>query len=72
MIEISEISVDISPIFRVSMNIDMTYPSNSRSTEISDFFAIIGNILLIYRFFTDFSGYFPKFDRFIGTVYHCS
>ena len=38
VLEISEISIDISSIYRVSVDIDTMYPSNSRSIEILDFF----------------------------------
>ena len=36
--KISEISTDISAIFRVSVNTDTIYPSDNRPTEISEFF----------------------------------
>ena len=59
--KISEISADISAIFRVSANIDTIYPLIYRSTEISDFFCnyrrFFADISVFYRFF----GIFPDF-----------
>ena len=58
MFKISEISVDISAIFRVSVNINTIYPSYNRSTEISEFF---GNYR---RYFADISVFYLFFGIF--------
>ena len=59
MFKISKILADISAKFRVSVNTDTIYPSDNRSTEISDFFCTyrryFADISVFYRFF----GIFP-------------
>ena len=60
--KISEISADISAIFRVSVNTDTIYPLDNRPTEISKFF---GNYR---RYFADIS----VFYRFFAIYRNCS
>ena len=80
--KISEISADISAIFRVSVNTDTIYPSDNRSTEISDFFCnyrrYFADISVFYRFFrifiADISVLFTEPTLFMNSHIsgHCS
>ena len=57
--EKSEISTDISPIFRVSAHLDTKFPSDCRPGEISVFIGFFrrnfGDISGFYRFFPEIS-----------------
>ena len=79
--KISEISADISVIFRVSVNIDTIYPSDNRSMEISNFFCnywrYFADISVFYQFFgifPDISALFTEPTLFMNSHIsgHCS
>ena len=79
--KISEISADISAIFRVSVNTDTIYPLDNRPTEISKFFGsyrrYFADISVFYRFFAifpDISVLFMEPVLFMNSTIsgHCS
>ena len=68
--EKSEISADISPIFRVSAHLDTKFPSDCRSGEISVFIGFFrrnfGDISGFYRFFPTFPEISALFTLFMS------
>ena len=72
--KISKISADISSIFRVSVNVNTIYPSDNRSTEISEFFCnyrlYFADISVFYQFlgiFPDISALFIELTLFMNS-----
>ena len=67
--EKSEISADISPIFRVSAHLDTKFPSDCRPGEISVF---IGFFRRNFGDISDFYRFFPIFPEISVTVHESS
>ena len=66
MFKISEISADISAIFRVSVNIDMIYPSD---ISFNGNFGIFLQLSAIFRRYIGILPIFWDISRYIGTVH---